>query len=164
MSRFSIDLHEVSDKREVIPAGDYPIRIVKGEIATGSFKNKKDEDRNYIRLTFTAVVKDDDVAALLKQDEPKCFPSVFVSFDSDWNLLEQGNEAFGKFRKALGFNSWDDFLDGTSDDDSMEDYSKKVFSNMAEAAVGADLLAKIGTRTYNDELQNEVKSLAALAE
>jgi hypothetical protein len=86
-----------------------------------------------------------------------------VSLDSNWNLLKE-NEALGKFRNAMGFSDNSAFEDGTEDAETMEEYVKKFFSNMAESCVGADLLAKIGTRTYNDELQNTVSSLAAFVE
>ena len=163
MSRFSIDINEVSDKRELIPAGDYPIRIIKGSTKAGDYKTKTGEERHYINLNFTAVVRDEEVSRIIGQDEPKCFPSVFVSLDNNWNLLKE-NEALGKFRNAMGFSDNSAFEDGTEDAETMEEYVKKFFSNMAESCVGADLLAKIGTRTYNDELQNTVSSLAAFVE
>jgi hypothetical protein len=163
MSRFSIDINEVSDKRELIPAGDYPVRIIKGSTKAGDFKTKAGEERHYINLNFTAVVRDEEVSRIIGQDEPKCFPSVFVSFDSEWKMLKE-NEALGKFRNAMGFSDSSAFEDGTEDAETMEEYAKKFFLNMAEASVGADLLAKIGTRTYNDELQNTVVSLAAYTE
>lgn len=163
MSRFSIDINEVSAERPLIPAGDYPIRIIKGSAKQGSYE-KDGKINKYVNLNFTAVVKDEQVCQDMKQDEPKCFPSVFIRLDDQSKVDTIGNETFKKFCITMGFNDFSVFEDGTEDCETQDEFNAKMFTNLAEACVGADLLGKIGFRVYNDEKQNEVKSLAALPE
>ena len=158
MSRFSVDITNVSDERALIPAGDYPIRITKGTVKQDS-KEKDGKVNNYVMINFVAGIRDEEVATLLGQDEPKCFPTVFISCDETW-AIGPNNQQLGKFLKAAGFNSNEPFEVDTEDCEDQKAFTKKFFENMAEAAVGLDFTAKIGTRTYNDETQNEVKALA----
>lgn len=160
MSRFSVDISEVSETRALIPAGDYPIRIIKGSAKPG----ESEKVGKFIMLNFTAIVRDEEVAKAMRQDEPKCFPSIFIRLDSESKLETVGNEAFKKFCNAAGFTDLSQFEEGTEDCQTQDEFNLKLYTNLAEACVGLDLLAKIGTRVYNEETQNEVKSLAALPE
>lgn len=155
MGRFSVDINEVSEVRALIPSNDYPIYITKGSAAA-----KETEKGKFIILNFVAIVKDEEAAKAVGQDEPRVFPSVMVRLEDDGSVKKSGNEQFRKFCNALEFTDLTVFEDGTEDCQTQDEFNAKMFNNLAEACVGSTLLAKIGTRLYNEETQQDVKSLA----
>ena len=104
-SRFGIDLSEVSTERLIVPAGTYEARVAKAELRSGV----KDE-RNWAMINVTYAIRDQEVAKILNQDEPKVFGTIGLSFDKDTEKFSKNNPDFGALMATLGLtNSGDIF-------------------------------------------------------
>lgn len=159
MSRFDLDLTEISDKRAVVPKGDY-----RGKIAGGSVRTGATDSGNWAMLNVTIAIKDNEVSKILNQDEPKMFFSGFLAFDKETGKFNKnGSPEFGQLLKVTGFTNISDFEEGTESAETEFDYIVKVVENILEAAKGVDVLAKVTqAKDQNGDTVNRVSKLASL--
>lgn len=160
MSRFSVDLSEVSEERILVPQGAYAARIVKAEPRTGT-----KDDRNWMMLNLTLAIRDEEVSKLLSQDEPKLYYSVGMRFEEDYKL-SKNNPDLGALLKMLGLkDKTEAFEEGTEEAESQWDYNLLFYKHMCEALVGYDVLANVVHKPdYKDPdaMQAEINKLAKL--
>lgn len=147
MSRFDIDLTEVSTERMICPQGTYPARIAKAAVRSGT-----KDDRNWAMLNLTFALKDEEVSKVLGIDEPKVFYTVSLSFDKETEKLSPNNPDLGNLLEVVGLkNKGDVFKEGTDEATSQWDYNMIYFKNVADALSGYDILCNVVHRkAYND--------------
>ena len=163
MGRLDLDfeLDEVSDKRVLIPAGDYPGRLASGEIAKGV----SNDDKPWMRLVLQIVLKDEKISQLTGQDEPMVFFKGFFSLDKKTGKFNKNNSPeVGQFVKAVRASSMEDYEDGIEESDEYLVQLEKLFTNIINAHIGADLVVKvgIGKNSQTGDTLNVVKKITAL--
>ena len=159
MSRFTIDLTDISTERKVMKAGAYEAAILKSEVKTG---DNKEDDGKWMRIETVYVVKDEEVIKDLGTDEPKVYGSFFVSFDKETGAFRQDNNiGIGQLLKATGLDNGSvDFEDGITDDMSDWEAKVKYFSNLTEAVADYPVLITVGRRAVGDNMRAEVTKIA----
>jgi hypothetical protein len=161
MSRFAINLEEVSTERLLVPVGTYPARIAKAEVRQGSKDGK-----NWMMLNLTLAIKDEEVSKFLNIDEPKTFYSLMLSFDRETEQFSKNNPDFGALMKALNLTSQSSvFEEGTEDATSMWEFNTMFFTNVCNALAGYDLLINVAHKpNYQDKSRMDavVTKVAAL--
>lgn len=165
MSRFSVDISNIPATRPVIPAGEYPARIVKGEFKTG-----EKDGKHWGRMNFTLAINDEEVAKAVGQDEPKVFYQFMMNFNEDGVFLKDNNDRLGGLQKVTGLTdvAKEDFEDDVTEEATTQwEYNARFFDNMAKGFQGYDLLAKVVTKpSYSDPdvMVNEVSKIAVLSD
>ena len=161
MSRFDLDLAAISDERTLVPVGVYEARIVKGELRSGETEKGK-----WANISLTLAINDLEVAKAMNQDEPKVFWSGMLAFDKDTGKFDKNNcPDIGQFTKATGFTDISDFEDGVEEIEDDYEAWLKIFSNIAAASVGTDLICKVVQQPHyqdRERMVNDVSSLAKL--
>lgn len=163
MSRFDIDITEISDERILIPNGVYPARISKSEVRKG-----ETDKGEWANLSLTLVISDPEVVKLTNHDEPSVFWSGMFAFDqTTGKFLKDNCPELGQFIKVTGFEKTEDFEEGTETAETERDYVLKLFENMGNAAIGTDLICNVGQEPHyqdKDRMVNRVSGIAAIEE
>lgn len=153
MSRFSLNLEEVSTERLLCPKGAYPMRIAKAEVRKGV-----KDDKNWMMLNLTLAIKDAEVSQYLGQDEPKLFHSIMISFDKETGEFSmKNNQEIALLSRALGIEGQSKvFEEGTEEATTWFDFAVIYFTNYCNVLVGYDVLGNVDHKpSFRDKTQME---------